>query len=125
MADIDPARFDHDQLDQISEADHEFEQELFDTFVESYTEDLEFLRDLLPTPFPDQDTSGHADRKLHAHSIKGAASNLGAKEVSAKAHDIELQCIAHQYAAALVLLPKLEAEYEEFCKIWKRYQTTW
>jgi len=56
------------------------------------------------------------DVKLYAHSIKGAAANVGAEGLSALAYRLECAGRQKDMATAVTLLRDVEAEFEKVVK---------
>ena len=75
---------DFDRLNEVSDGDVEFQQELLEIFIEDVTEKLQGLQQA----FQDGDRSGIA---RYAHTIKGASANLGITSMQAIALKLEHQ----------------------------------
>ena len=80
-------------------------RELIDIFLESSRSDL----DLLENAVRDKHTAGIA---LYAHSIRGAASNMGLTEVMMAAEDIEMKARSGIFEAGLKTVNSLRTMVE-------------
>ena len=79
-----PNLIDFDRLNEVSDGDVEFQQELLEMFIEDVTEKLPGLQQA----FQDGDCSEIAH---YAHTIKGASANLGITSMQAIALKLEHQ----------------------------------
>jgi HPt (histidine-containing phosphotransfer) domain-containing protein len=112
-------KFNLEQIRQISEGDHEFEDDL----MESYKTELE---ELLVKLEPELKLGqNHADCVRLAHDIKGSSANVGAEGVREVGKVMEELARDGKYDEVLVLLPKVRQEFDEFCLIWDDYKRTW
>jgi len=128
-------KFNLEQLRQISEGDHEFEDDL----MEAYKSELESLFVQLEPGLKEAITHNcslanktepqlknlHDDCVRLAHDIKGSSANVGAEGVREVGRVMEELARAGQYSQVLALLPKVRQEFEEFCKIWEDHKKTW
>ncbi len=66
--------FNNKRLEDVTEGDKEFTEELVLTYKEEYPKSIDGLKDAYKKKNADQ-------IKFHAHTIKGASQNLGADKV--------------------------------------------
>lgn len=112
-------KFNLNQITQVSEGDHEFEDDL----IESYKSELEETFSKIEPEF--SSGQNHEDCVRLAHDVKGSSGNVGAEGVREVGRVMEELARERKYKEALALLPKARAEFEEFCKIWEAYKQTW
>lgn len=99
-------RFDFDQLHQLSDHNPEFEQELLQLYFEDTQTHLHLLQQAL-------DQHHWLQLEHLAHHIKGASANIGAKQLSQFAAQIEQQA-SHQAVESLrSLLLQLSQVFQE------------
>lgn len=79
--------YDLEYLKEISDGDENFIRELFQIFIEDVEKRLGLLQQAVEENNPDQ-------RKSYAHSIRGAARNIGAHILEKDTHALEFdgQC---------------------------------
>ncbi len=112
-------RLNIEQLRQISEGDHEFEDDL----LESYKSELEeLLRQLKPLLEAGTD---HESCVRLAHDVKGSSANVGAEGVRGVGKKMEDLAREGRYKDVLALLPEAKEEFNHLCRLWDDYKTTW
>ena len=116
-------KFELDQLTQISDNDHEFEEDLFGAYKDEL---VVLLNNLEPLLSKDNKTEEeHKTCERLAHDVKGSSNNVGAIGVGAVGKEMEEFAKQRKYAAVLELMPTVRKEFEEMCKIWEEYKATW
>jgi len=117
------SKFDLEQLVQISDHDHEFEEDLFGAYKDELGGLLDKLEPLLPqSPKTEEE---HKTCERLAHDVKGSSNNVGAIGVGAVGKDMEELAKQKKYDQVLALLPVARKEFDEMCKIWEDYKSTW
>jgi HPt (histidine-containing phosphotransfer) domain-containing protein len=93
------------RLRELAEGDADFLQEVYESFLDDSRQRL--------TSFHEAVAGGDADamRRL-AHSVKGAAANVGAIHVAETAHELQLLGETGTVAGAAPLVEKLQRELE-------------
>jgi HPt (histidine-containing phosphotransfer) domain-containing protein len=89
------------------------DREILVEIIEVYLEDLEHMMGEVRKSLDAGDSPGV---ELHAHSLKGAAANVGGQRVRAVAQGMERAGKAGNIDEARALLPALEAESERFAE---------
>jgi len=119
----DTQKFNDDQLTQISDHDHEFEEDLFSAYKSEIQSHLDLLTQALPKD--DKTDEEHKTCERLAHDVKGASNNVGAVGVGSVGKELEDLCKQRKYDEAFLCLPKVRQEYETMCLIWEQYKATW
>ncbi|MGB3208884.1 MAG: CHASE2 domain-containing protein [Crinalium sp.] len=101
MSDSKKIPLDIDLLEEFSEGDCEFVKQLLQSFIESVQENIAIIQSAIATN--DVLTTLHL-----AHKIKGSSGNIGAKEISHLAEQLEQLARQKNLAAAPALLIDLE-----------------
>jgi len=119
----DTQKFNDSQLTQISDHDHEFEEDLFTAYKSEIHSHIELLTQALANESKTEED--HKTCERFAHDVKGASNNVGAVGVGAVGKELEDLCKQRRYDEACLLLPKVKQEYETMCLIWEQYKSTW
>ena len=99
--------FDISVLESIVEDDIEMAKVILETFLEDMPNQISSLDDAIKTKSYDIATRV-------AHTIKGAASNVGAEKLRAIAQDAEYAGKNGDFAAVETLTPKISLAFQEF-----------
>jgi len=116
-------KFELEQLTQISDNDHEFEEDLFGAYKEELVALLNTLEALLSKENKTEEEHKTCERL--AHDIKGSSNNVGAIGVGSVGKEMEELAKQRKYTDVLALMPAVRKEFEEMCKIWEEYKATW
>lgn len=87
------------------------DREILREIIDVYIEDQEGMLKTLAAAFEAGDA---ASVELHAHSLKGAAANVGGQRVRAVSHEIERAARANQLEVARSHWPVMQREAERF-----------
>jgi HPt (histidine-containing phosphotransfer) domain-containing protein len=98
-----------EELRQLGESDDGLVKEVLAVFRSDTADRIGKLRGAL-----ERDDRGQAQRQ--AHTIKGAAAQVGAFEVSALAREIEQQAAGGEAAALAGLVARLESAFAGVCQ---------
>ena len=107
-------RFDNTRLNDVSEGDKSFEQELIDIYKQSCDEKLPLLEEALQK-------EDEKNSVLYSHDIKGSSANIGAECIRRVAEKMEKLCRDFKYSEALALMPELRQEYELTYTVFAEY----
>ena len=99
--------FDEESLLRRLMGDRAIAGELIKTFVQDIPQRLSSLR----TKLEQKDLEG---ARFHAHALKGAAANLSASVLHQMAAEMQKASAANDLERSAELLPRVEAEFEEF-----------
>ncbi|MEL7111747.1 MAG: ATP-binding protein, partial [Pseudomonadota bacterium] len=101
----------HHQMEhKMSALDQDAIQEVWDGDLETYAEIGRIFVDELNWRLPGLKDHSHHDLEHHAHSLKGAASNIGATELSRLAAELEEMARVGKTARIEPLVDSIEAE---------------
>ena len=104
-----PVIFDRDGLLERLMGDESLAESILQDFLEDISRQIDGLRSCLE----DGDTAGAAQQ---AHTIKGAAANVGGEVLSALAEAYEKKCKAGDLVWGKARLAELDARLQEFRK---------
>jgi len=107
-------RFDSSRLNEVSEGDKEFEQDLIVLYKSTCEEKLPLLEKALRE-------SDQKNSILFSHDTKGASASIGAEAVRKISEKMEMMSKDGEYQEALLLFPKLKAELKETYKVLEKY----
>ncbi|KAF2074578.1 hypothetical protein CYY_004124 [Polysphondylium violaceum] len=107
-------KFDHSVLENYSEGDAEFENDLIKSYMTSVMEHLPKLEDSLK----DKDSKNSI---LHSHDIKGSSSYIGAEVVRFISGKIEAYCKEEKLEEAEKFYIDLKSEVDKVFKILNDY----
>ena len=98
------------QEDRVSALDAEAIEEVWDGDLETFAEIGRIFVDELSWRLPGLKDTKHGELEHHAHSLKGAASNIGATELSRLAAELESLSRSGETARVEDLVQRIESE---------------
>jgi len=98
-----------DLMDRVGE-DEDLARELIELFREDAPKQIEGLKQAL-------ETNDIPTATRHAHTLKGAASNISAPGVQNIASQMETACTAENLEAVATQLPELQEQLDRFMAI--------
>jgi HPt (histidine-containing phosphotransfer) domain-containing protein len=109
----DPQIFDEADLVERLMGDKELAQVIISGFLGDMAKQCESLRVHV-------EAADHSTTRLLAHTIKGAAANVGAPLLKGAAHEMERAAGAGDFETVRQLLPDLERRYAQLAEMLKR-----
>eukprot|EP01115_Flamella_aegyptia_P008045 TRINITY_DN331_c0_g1_i1.p1 TRINITY_DN331_c0_g1~~TRINITY_DN331_c0_g1_i1.p1 ORF type:complete len:125 (+),score=31.57 TRINITY_DN331_c0_g1_i1:91-465(+) len=108
---------DTEHLEDITDNDVEFLNELWELFEEEYEKSTKKLLEAI-------DNNDSANSKLYSHNIKSCSANLGAINIKETSSKMEQLSNESKLQEVKDLLPQLEIEKGRLSKAWSKHIET-
>eukprot|EP01089_Gocevia_fonbrunei_P020692 TRINITY_DN776_c0_g1_i1.p1 TRINITY_DN776_c0_g1~~TRINITY_DN776_c0_g1_i1.p1 ORF type:complete len:127 (-),score=23.37 TRINITY_DN776_c0_g1_i1:51-431(-) len=126
MAYPDTPVFKLSQLTQVSEGDHEFEEDVVNTYAEDFPKLVARLHELcVDSKIRTLSQTESDELTRSAHDIKSSSSNVGAAKVHGVGEIMETLAKTGQYERIFDYFADCDAKYNEFWNEWLQYKTSW